>query len=261
MSQGSPMSKKLFANNEISDLISSMRKIERKLCPRTYSDLDVIEILYEYTDSVPRSTVKVERKDTPIIKKISESQLLLSSIVKKINNFDEHIKLKFVNIEKDPLKVKDVAFIYEINTSIYSKSSDIDCGKWMLFYEKKIISDNWYEIKKLYNQGELSGVKYIKCSTSGENPDATSISKTHGVIMFYCAESSNEKEILKIGETITKKVSNYKTSYGNIYYKSNQQSTNGSRTSGQKINHKYSLKIHSSGIKPLTTYAFIEQEE
>lgn len=72
-------------------------------------------------------------------------------------------------------------------------------GKWMLFYAKHLMNEAWLIVKKLYRENKLEGVTSMKCSTSYENPRA---STSDGVIILYCKNSSNEEQIMKIGKNI-----------------------------------------------------------
>jgi hypothetical protein len=141
------------------------------------------------------------------------------------------------NTDLLPLEVCDSPWLYEKNKNEDVKIVDIsDIGKWMLFYDKSLMNDVWCIAKNLYRENKLDGVESMKCSTAFESPRSTS---DKGVIILYCYDSSNEETIMNIGKKIIE-IFNYKeTQY--IYYKTDLQTYDGSRSSGCKINHKYKL--------------------
>ncbi|KAF2367163.1 Protein of unknown function DUF1917, partial [Trinorchestia longiramus] len=95
-------------------------------------------------------------------------------------------------------------------------------GKWMLFYDKKVIDEMWEKAVSLYKAGELLGIVSIKTSTAAKC--ARSDRPEVGVIRFACGPSDDEVLILKYGFDLIKKM-NYFSSFGFVAYeKTNEQS-------------------------------------
>jgi hypothetical protein len=97
-----------------------------------------------------------------------------------INSGNEKL-IQEENKETVPSKIHDSYWIYEKNDKFDKLSFD---GKWMLFFDKKIIDEKWRLLKQLYNDGKLIGIHSVKVSTAKDNPRATN-QKT-GVIIAYC---------------------------------------------------------------------------
>ena len=112
-----------------------------------------------------------------------------------------------------------------------------DVGKWMLFYDKSTMDENWILAKNLYEKNKLVGVFSMKCSTNYINPRASSTSS--GIIIFYCNTSINEENIKIIGKNLLIQM-NY-IEQKNIYYKTELQTKNGTCATGNKINSNYTL--------------------
>jgi hypothetical protein len=164
------------------------------------------------------------------------------------------MKSRFLNTDLLPLEVVDSPWLYENKYNQYYISNlpievildeswlfdKDDIGKWMLFYPKPLLNNAWELTKTLYRKNELNGVLSMKCSTSYENPRASTTQ--NGIIILYCSNSSDEKTIMKIGENILQKL-NYKEQQ-KIYYKTDVQTYEGTIATGCKKNSTYSLFNH-----------------
>ncbi len=127
--------------------------------------------------------------------------------------------------------------------------SRTDIGKWMLFFNKSILDNQWILYRTLFEQRQLRGVIAIKVSTMYNNPRA-STSNDNGVIIFYCAQSTVETHIMEIGLLIIQYLHDY--AYPVIYYKTDTQTRNGTLMMGMKINHTYTL--NTTGFDPNILY-------
>ena len=143
----------------------------------------------------------------------------------------------FNNTDLLPLEVSDSPWLYE-NKNDGVKS--VDTGKWMLFYDKSLMNEAWNIAKKLYRENKLDGVKSMKCSTTYENPRASTLEE--GIIILYCNNSSNEETIMNIGKKIIE-MFDYKEQKI-IYYKTDLQTREGTIATGSKKNHTYKLFNH-----------------
>lgn len=123
----------------------------------------------------------------------------------------------------------------------------MDCGlyegKWLLFYNKKIIDEIWSFLKHLYDNDELYGINSMKVST---NMKCVRASKTKdAVIVLYCF--GQRDEVISIGKNLQSKIGTYGSSC--IYYKTNQQTKEGTRGTGLNMNH--SIKIENNNLRML----------
>jgi hypothetical protein len=109
-------------------------------------------------------------------------------------------------------------------------------GKWMLFYNKQSMNENWILAKKLYRENKLDGVVSMKCSTLYKNIRA---SPDDHVIILYCNNSNDEEIIMNIGKKILV-LFNYIESQ-TIYYKTDEQTMEGTIATGCIKNHTYKL--------------------
>jgi len=135
---------------------------------------------------------------------------------------------------EDPLEVSDSPWLYE---NFNGGVGNVDTGKWMLFYNKSLMNEAWIIAKKLYRENKLIGVKSMKCSTSYENPRASTLEE--GIIILYCNNSSNEETIMNIGKKIIE-MFDYKEKEI-IYYKTDLQTQKGTIATGSNKNHTYKL--------------------
>ena len=121
----------------------------------------------------------------------------------------------------------------------YETAYDDDVGKWMLFYDKSIMDENWIIAKELYDENKLVGVISMKCSTNYINDRASS--NDNGIIIFYCNDSINEETIKSIGRNILTQMQYIEQK--KIFYKTDLQTSSGTNATGNKINSCYSLTI------------------
>ena len=112
--------------------------------------------------------------------------------------------------------------------------SDIDDGKWMLYYDESVFNEKWVEIVNLYRNDKLTGVTSMKCSTGRKNPRAMG---DDGVVILYCNYSFDEGYIKDIGRNL--QVVTYYDKW--MYYKTTDQTMNGTKATGRKVNHRYCL--------------------
>jgi hypothetical protein len=134
-----------------------------------------------------------------------------------------------------PTETTDQYWVYHGISSIEPK----DVGKWMLFYPTSTLDLKWVEFCSLYDESKLPGILSMKCSTSLKN--SRSSNDSEGVIILYCNNSSNETEILNIGNRLVPYIQDYlgKT----IYYKTNIQTRAGTIATGSISNHTYKITI------------------
>ena len=156
----------------------------------------------------------------------------------KINNKINNKREKYRSSELSPLDVFDFPWLYEENMDIeYSADYDYgDSGKWMLYYEKNVFNEKWKLAINLFREKKLNGIVSLKCSTSYENPRASS--RDIGVIILYCYNSDNKQYIIDIGKNILK-IFNYREI---IYYKKDIQTRDGTKATGCIKNHTYYLE-------------------
>lgn len=112
-------------------------------------------------------------------------------------------------------------------------------GKWMLFFNKKYMDEKWLLVKELFKTQQLDNVIGIKCSTSLSNDRVSESNLKEGIIIFYCSNSFNKEYIILIGNTILNKI-NYDKEF--IYYKTDEQTYEGTHETGCNKNHSYRLK-------------------
>ncbi len=113
-------------------------------------------------------------------------------------------------------------------------------GKWMQFHTKAVMDEKWVEAVKLYRSGKLTGIHSMKVSTMQDNPRSND-QKT-GVIIFYCGPEDEEDTVMSIGQNLLKHT-DYRTSWGHMYYKSDWQTQLGTRATGNKSNSKYRIPV------------------
>ena len=124
-------------------------------------------------------------------KKTIKRKIIVVPKEKDIITKNIYDRSKFTNSNLLPLDVFDSPWLYESGReSEYIQDSEwlsmfdsgLDIGKWMLFYDKKLLNEAWLQVSKLYREGKMTGVRSIKCSTSYENPRASSYDA--GIIIF-----------------------------------------------------------------------------
>ena len=107
-------------------------------------------------------------------------------------------------------------------------------GKWMIFIDRANIDQEWKKFKQLYNEAKLGPIVSMKVSGAKPNPRASS---TSHVIIFYCPD--DQEAIMDIGRHIVSNLVRYSNPY--IYYKSNEQTRQGTVATGSTVNHLYKL--------------------
>lgn len=94
-------------------------------------------------------------------------------------------------------------------------------GKWMIYYNgSTLLHNKWEEFKQLYDDGVLGNVVSMKCSTD------VRIKQYHndqGVIVIYCQNSADEKNIMDIGNKIKRYLLHTGYDHPFLYYKTNAQ--------------------------------------
>ena len=136
-----------------------------------------------------------------------------------------------------PTETTNWYWVYHGKASIELK----DVGKWMLFYPKSKLDSKWAEFCSLYDETKLPGVLSMKCSTSLKS--SRSSNDTEGVIILYCNNSSNETEILNIGNHLVPYIQDYPSK--TIYYKTDIQTRAGTIATGAITNHTYRITIQT----------------
>ena len=131
-----------------------------------------------------------------------------------------------------PLDIGDFPWLYERKNDLKRE----DVGKWMLFYDKSKINDAWVKATTLYRNDELDGVTSMKCSTSYNNPRAND---DNSVIILYCNNSHDKETIMNTGKNILK-LFEYEEK-DSIYYKTDEQTKDGTVATGSKKNHTYKI--------------------
>ena len=144
-----------------------------------------------------------------------------------------------VELEKmEPMNVDYIPWLYErkngFKNDLYFASGR---GKWLLFFDKHNMNQRWKQIKQLFRSGNLNNIEYIKCSTNYKSDKTPS--DNIGVISFYCAGSDDKNKILSIGNDLIKLL-NY-TDMEYIYYKTDDQTKSGCRTTGSSVNYLYKI--------------------
>ncbi len=120
-----------------------------------------------------------------------------------------------------------------ISHTFYKPLIEDSIGKWMLFYDKKILDQKYLQIIGAVFTKNAEGIFAMKCSTMKKNDRASNENK--GVLILYCDDSSNEEKIKKIGLSI-KKIMCLEEK---IYYKTNKQTETGTKATGQTKNSNY----------------------
>ncbi len=125
----------------------------------------------------------------------------------------------------------------QLSTWGASFTPDDHGGVWSLFYEKDRLSEAWTKATRLYDDDQLQGIIYLKCSTAFEKEGGERYLR--GLILFSCGPSLNEELILSYGRNILKKMGYRRgvdTNYNKIRFSASVQGT-------ETSNYKYSLPI------------------
>lgn len=139
--------------------------------------------------------------------------------------------------ERKPSETYDTFWLFEKGNTSHTNN----VGKWMLFYRNDDLDDKWELIKQLFRSDKLSGVISMKCSTAKENPRSSDNSS--GVIILYCNNSDDEKKIMEIGQRIVNEMKYCEYDQNFLYYKTDLQTSLGTRATGQKKNWLYRLSV------------------
>ena len=142
----------------------------------------------------------------------------------------------------DPMDVDTSQWIYHWRPEQISRwgasfTPDDHGGVWSLFYEKDRLSEDWTKAARLYDDDQLQGIIYMKCSTAFEKDGGQKY--PCGVILFSCGPSFNEELILSYGRNILRMMGYRRgvdTNYNKIKFSA---SLHGTETSTLK----YSLPI------------------
>lgn len=144
----------------------------------------------------------------------------------------------YVNSNLQPTEVTSSPWLYEHNPEIVQRYPVAD-GKWMLFCHKSQLNAMWDFAKTKYRSGQLEGITSMKVSTGYGNPRASK--SDDGVILFYCGPSQDERLIMHYGQKLLEEIP-YTSATGWVSYKSDEQTTAGTRATGQKKNYLYRLR-------------------
>lgn len=148
----------------------------------------------------------------------------------------------YINTNLKPSDVNDFPWLICADDTLEEKYCDGQAtGKWMMFFPKTELDSKWLEACDLFRQGKLTGIYQMKVSTFYENKRASN--KSDGVLIFFCGPANNGSLMVEYGENLLKYI-DYRPHFGGkIYYKSNEQTTLGTRATGQKKNHLYEIKL------------------
>lgn len=149
-----------------------------------------------------------------------------------------------INSDLKPSEVSNHGWIYCVDEDIYlANNTDNDpdlSGKWMMFFKKgEEMDSKWKQACELYRQGKLPGIRSMKVSTCMHDPVRTS-DTTNGVICFYCGPADDETRLKTYGRNLLEKIS-YNSKF--LRYKSDKQTRQGTRATGQKVNSMYSIQV------------------
>ena len=144
----------------------------------------------------------------------------------------------FINTNLLPLDVSNYPWLYEEKNNCIKNYGDT--GKWMLYYDNSLMNEAWLLAKKCYRENKLEGITSMKCSTLYNNPRA--LQSNDGIIILYCCNSSNEDSIMNIGKKMLDTLDYKKRKF--IYYKTDEQTHDGTIATGSTKNHKYLLYNH-----------------
>uniref|UniRef100_A0A914D2E3 Uncharacterized protein n=1 Tax=Acrobeloides nanus TaxID=290746 RepID=A0A914D2E3_9BILA len=154
-----------------------------------------------------------------------------------------HVDSKFVNSDLKPSEVTETPWVYEKNDELEKKfNPGKDFGKWTMYFSIDEIDQKWFEARLAYNAKKLPGISDMKVKTAYKSEDDPANYSTTKVIIFYCGPASDEEKMLIIGRNLVQEIP-YTDKFGWIYYKSDRQTFQGSRKTGNKKNHLYKLPV------------------
>lgn len=113
-------------------------------------------------------------------------------------------------------------------------------GKWIFFVRIASMESLWKKACSFYRKGELLGIRSLKASTAKPNPQRTTTEE--GVIIFHCGPHNNSELMIRYGTNLVSTL-NYFNICGFISYKTDEQSTRGTRASGYSSNSCYTLPV------------------
>lgn len=133
-----------------------------------------------------------------------------------------------------PTSTFDRFWIIDMISTTISKNT----GKWLLFVDQDYVDELWKKVQNfLHSEDVPSNVVGAKVSTMKKNPRA---SADNFVICVYCRNSEQEQEIMQTGEEIIDKIGYQPSPY--MHYKTDEQTMQGTRATGQKRNWKYRIQ-------------------
>jgi hypothetical protein len=140
-----------------------------------------------------------------------------------------------------PSMVYDDPWVWEQGTEPVSFDASL-MGKWMMFFYKgELLDSKWEKAVQAFRAKKLFGIKGMKCSTNYDNHRATN-NKT-GVIIYYCGPYTDEQLMKDYGRNLLQHIP-YWASF--MYYKTDAQTYEGTRATGQLRNHLYKLSVKST---------------
>ena len=114
----------------------------------------------------------------------------------------------------------------------------------MLFYRNEDIDEAWEKAKQKFPDLQQAGIPAMKCSNRFvENPRASN--NATQVIIFYCGPATEEESMKSIGRALIS-LMDYRSPtshHRHIYYKADYQTQFGTKATGNKVNHLYSLPV------------------
>jgi len=115
-------------------------------------------------------------------------------------------------------------------------------GKWMLYYRNEDIDEAWEKAKQKFPELQQAGIPAMKCSNRFvENPRASN--NATQVIIFYCGPATVEESMKSIGRALISLMDYRSPTSNKIHYKADYQTHSGTRATGTKVNHLYSLPV------------------
>lgn len=151
---------------------------------------------------------------------------------------DKDTQIPYTNCDKVPSEVLDNLWLWE-GAEVFERPKE--AGKWLQFHKNGPELDAAWELaKKKYRSGELNGIFGMKVTTAMKNPRERP--NPEGVLLFYCSPSDDEEHIMECGNRILEHLP-----YGKpiMCFKSDKQTDGGTRSTGQQVNHMYTIQIKS----------------
>jgi hypothetical protein len=158
----------------------------------------------------------------------------------------------YTNCDLLPMDIDNYAWLHERQIENDELSFSMDVGKWMVFCRKQNLNAIWELAKTLFREQQLDGVLSMKCSTNFDNSRSTN--QNEGVVILYCNDSNNEPKIMEIGSNILSKL-NY-TEKRMVYYKTDNQTWEGTGATGVRRNHTYRLfnRLYNSNTPSILNF-------